>query len=32
MIGVSTGVVATVGLLSPQPEVLAQMGLAMGLG
>ena len=32
MIGVSSGVTATIGLLGPQPEVLTQMLVAMGLG
>jgi NAD(P) transhydrogenase len=32
MIGVSTGIVATLGLLNPQPEILAQMAGSMGLG
>merc|ERR1711887_421335 len=32
MIGVSTGVAATIGLLSPSPEVLAQMAGTAGIG
>ena len=32
MIGVSTGIVATLGILKPSPELLAQMTGTMGLG
>lgn len=32
MIGVSSGIVSTLGYLSPDPQVLMQMGAAMGTG
>lgn len=32
MIGVSSGIAATLGLLQPSPEVMAQMAGTMGLG
>ena len=32
MIGVSSGIAATLGLLKPSPEVLTQMVAAMGTG
>jgi NAD(P) transhydrogenase len=32
MIGVSSGVAATLGLLKPSPELFAQMATCMGLG
>ena len=32
MIGVSSGIAATLGLLKPTPEVFAQMAGSMGLG
>ena len=32
IIGISTGMLATIGSLNPSPEVLAQMGAMMGVG